>query len=160
MGIKLSVFNIILTDLRDWLSGFKIVLEGLKSFGVGFVGLEIHIFGKYNIFSDFSSHFVEISIIEEPMLGKEHFIRQMYWFDIGVLFIEGGRDVGIDGSKRGKIKCIIYIFLDIDAVVFSGVLFCHLDELKDSNVGPFLNLAEQTVIEAGASVECMQFVNC
>ena len=76
----------------------------------------------------------------------------MHWFDVGVLFIQGSRDVGIDGSIRRKIECIVDIFFDIDTIVFSGVLFCHLDELEDANVGPFLDLAKETVIEAGASV--------
>lgn len=75
MGIKLIVFNFILTDIRDWFSGFEIVFEGLKSFGISFVCFEIHIFGEYNIFGDFSSYFVEISVIEEPMFGEENFIR-------------------------------------------------------------------------------------
>jgi hypothetical protein len=64
MGIKLSKFNVILTNFRDRFSGFEIVFEGLKSFGIGFVGLKIHIFCKDNIFGYFRSNFIEISIIK------------------------------------------------------------------------------------------------
>lgn len=64
MTIKLSELDVILTNFGDWLSGLEVVFESLESFGVYFVGLEIHVFSKDDVFCDFCSYFIEIPIVE------------------------------------------------------------------------------------------------
>jgi hypothetical protein len=94
------------------------------------------------------------------MLRKENFIGEMDWFYICILFILWNRNVWIDGAVRWKIDCVVNVFFDINAVVFPRVLLSHLDELKNSDIGSFLDLSEQTFVEPRASVKCMQLFNC
>lgn len=94
------------------------------------------------------------------MLREKYFIRQMHGLYIGVLFIQRGRYIWIDGSISWEIQSVIDVFFDIDTVILSGVFLSHFDILMDSNVGSFLNLTEETVIKARAPVKCMEFVNC
>ena len=66
----------------------------------------------------------------------------MHWLYIGIFFIQRSRDIGIDGSVGWEIQSVIYIFFDVNTIVFPGIFVSNFDKFYNSNVSSFLNLTE------------------
>ena len=152
MRINGRVSNFILSRLRTFTLNLQILFESVEFVLVSVILLKRHVFGQNHIFGYFSSYFVEITVVEEPMLGKENLLRQMNRFHIGRLFVEGSWSVGIDGFVGGKIYAIAD-FLNFDAVVLPVVLRSDILIFDSTHIVSFLHLRKQAVIEAGTPLK-------
>lgn len=70
MRIYDIVFNFVLANFRSLLLDLQIFLKPLEFLFINLVLFITHIFGQDYILTYFSPNFVQISIVEEPMLRK------------------------------------------------------------------------------------------
>ena len=69
-------------------SVFDEFFKGIKLFLVELVLVEAHVVGKKNIFCDFCSYFVQISIIEDPVFREHLSVRGVSRFYFSCLLIK------------------------------------------------------------------------
>lgn len=103
MGIDSLILHCVFSNFRASLLQGQIFLKALESHLVGLVLVKTHIFGQNDVLGDLGPHLIQIAIIEEPVLRKKDFIRQMHWLHIRRSFVEWCGDVGIDGIIGRKI---------------------------------------------------------
>jgi hypothetical protein len=140
----------VLSHLRSSFLQLQVLLKPLELPLVGLVLLEVHVLGEDDVLCDFCSDFVQISVVEEPVFGKEDLLGKVGGFDVGGGFVERRWDVGIDGLIGGEIHSVVY-FLLLYAVVLSVVFFSDLLEFYNSNVCSPLYLRKKAIVVTGSA---------
>ena len=60
----------IITHIRAFSLQLQVLFEVLEFQAIGLVFLKVHVLGKDHVFGDFCPDFVEVAIVEEPVLGE------------------------------------------------------------------------------------------